>query len=84
LKINKEGLVGRLSILLAGAVLVFAACANETPEQKHEVGCVAGTLTGAVVGGLAGNLFGAGAGNVLATTAGASLGTVAGERLACG
>jgi outer membrane lipoprotein SlyB len=76
--------VGRASLLLAGAVFVFAACANETAEQKHEVGCVAGTLAGAVVGGLLGSTIGAGTGNVLATTAGAGLGTAAGERLACG
>ncbi len=76
--------MGRATLLLAGAVLVFAACANETPEQKHEVGCVAGTLVGAVAGGLLGSTIGAGTGNVLATTAGAAAGTVAGERLACG
>lgn len=69
---------------MGATVLAISACANETTEQKHEVGCVAGTLTGAVVGGLAGSLFGAGTGNVLATTAGAGLGTYAGERLACG
>jgi uncharacterized protein YcfJ len=77
-------LVGRFSILLAGAVLVFAACANETPEQKHEVGCVAGTLTGAVLGGLTGNLFGGGTGKALMTAVGAGVGTAAGEHLACG
>ena len=70
--------------LIAGAAILVAACANETPEQKHEVGCVAGTLTGAVLGGLAGSMIGGGTGNVLATTAGAGLGTYAGERLACG
>lgn len=68
----------------AAAVAVVSACANETPAQKHEVGCVAGTLTGAVIGGLLGSTIGAGTGNLLATTAGAGLGTVAGERLACG
>jgi outer membrane lipoprotein SlyB len=71
-------------IFLGAAVLAISACANETPEQKHEVGCVAGTLTGALVGGLIGSTIGAGTGNVLATTAGAGLGTAAGERLACG
>jgi outer membrane lipoprotein SlyB len=76
--------VGRGLLLLGAAVLAISACANETPEQKHEVGCVAGTLTGAVLGGLLGSTIGAGTGNVLATTAGAGLGTVAGERLACG
>jgi uncharacterized protein YcfJ len=70
--------------LLGGAVFALAACANQTPEQKHEVGCVAGTLTGAVIGGLIGSTIGAGTGNILATTAGAGLGTAAGERLACG
>ena len=49
-------------ILLSGVALALSACANETPEQKHEVGCMAGTLTGAVIGGLAGSLIGGGAG----------------------
>ncbi len=75
----------RRGLLLLGAtVLVLGACASETSAQKHEVGCVAGTLTGAVIGGLLGSTIGAGTGNVLATTAGAGLGTYAGERLACG
>lgn len=70
-------------LLLVGAGLVLSACASETPEQAHEVGCVAGTVTGAVLGGLAGSLIGAGTGNVIATTAGAGAGAFAGERLAC-
>jgi uncharacterized protein YcfJ len=74
----------RTLALIGGAAILVAACAGETPEQKHEVGCVAGTLTGAVLGGLVGSTIGAGTGNVLATTAGAGLGTYAGERLACG
>lgn len=76
--------MGRTLLLATSAIFVISACANETPEQKHEVGCVAGTLTGALVGGLVGSTIGAGTGNVLATTAGAGLGTYAGERLACG
>ena len=76
--------MGRGLLLLGAAVLAISACANETPEQKHEVGCVAGTLTGAVLGGLLGSTIGAGTGNILATTAGAGIGTAAGERLACG
>lgn len=76
--------MGRGLLLLGAAVIAISACASETPEQKHEVGCVAGTLTGAVLGGLLGSTIGAGTGNVLATTAGAGLGTAAGERLACG
>lgn len=76
--------MGRSLLLLGAAVIAISACANETPQQKHEVGCVAGTLTGAVIGGLLGSTIGAGTGNVLATTAGAGIGTAAGERLACG
>jgi uncharacterized protein YcfJ len=76
--------VRKTLVLICGAALAVSACASETPEQKHEVGCVAGTLTGAVVGGLAGSLIGAGTGQVLATTAGAGLGAAAGEHLACG
>lgn len=76
--------MGKTLALISGAVIILSACASETPQQKHEVGCVAGTLTGAVVGGLAGSLIGAGTGQVLATTAGAGLGAAAGEHLACG
>ncbi|HVL20867.1 MAG TPA: glycine zipper 2TM domain-containing protein [Amaricoccus sp.] len=76
--------MGRGLIILGTAALTLMACASETSAQKHEVGCVAGTLTGAVIGGLLGSTIGAGTGNVLATTAGAGLGTAAGERLACG
>ena len=76
--------MGRGLLLFGATLLALAACANETAAQKHEVGCVAGTLTGAVLGGLLGSTIGAGTGNVLATTAGAGIGTAAGERLACG
>jgi len=75
--------VGR-ALLLLGSVALLGACANETPEQKHEVGCMAGTLTGAVVGGLAGRLVGGGIGNTIATSVGAGVGTAAGAKLACG
>ncbi|MFO1141810.1 MAG: hypothetical protein U1E40_08745 [Amaricoccus sp.] len=70
-------------LLLAGATFVLSACANETPEQKHELGCAAGTLTGAVLGGLAGSLVGAGVGNTLAISAGAGVGTAVGAKLTC-
>ena len=74
--------MGRV-LLLLGGVALLGACASETPEQKHEVGCMAGTLTGAVVGGLAGSLVGGGVGKTIATAVGAGVGTVAGNRLAC-
>jgi len=70
-------------MLLAGATLVLSACANETPEQKHELGCAAGTLTGAVLGGLAGSLVGGGVGTTIATAAGAGVGTAVGAKLTC-
>ena len=70
--------------LAAGAAIALAACASETPEQKHELGCAAGTLGGAVLGGLAGSLIGGGTGQVIATTVGAGAGAFAGERLTCG
>ncbi|HVH04117.1 MAG TPA: glycine zipper 2TM domain-containing protein [Amaricoccus sp.] len=73
----------RVVLLLGGAALALAACASDTPEQKHEVGCMAGTLTGAVLGGLAGSLVGGGTGKTIATAAGAGAGTVAGNRLSC-
>jgi uncharacterized protein YcfJ len=75
--------VRRVILLLGGVALALSACANETPEQKHEVGCMAGTMTGAVLGGLAGSLIGGGTGRTLATAAGAGLGTFAGNRLSC-
>lgn len=76
--------VKRVALMLGGVAVALAACASETPEQKHEVGCMAGTVTGAVLGGLAGSLIGGGVGNTIATAAGAGLGTVAGNKLACG
>ena len=74
----------RTLILFGSAAMIVAACANETNEQKHEVGCAAGTVTGAVVGGLVGSMFGGGFGRTVTTTAGAGLGAIAGEKLACG
>ena len=73
----------KVVLLCGGLAFALAACANETPEQKHEVGCMAGTLTGAVLGGLAGSLIGGGTGRTIATAAGAGLGTVAGNKLSC-
>jgi uncharacterized protein YcfJ len=73
----------RAVLIIGGAAIALAACANPTPEQKHEAGCMAGTLSGAVVGGLLGSTVGRGAGRQLATAAGAGLGTFAGNRLAC-
>jgi len=75
--------VRRVILVLGGAAIALSACASETPEQKHEVGCMAGTLTGAVLGGLAGSLIGGGTGRTIATAAGAGVGTFAGNRLAC-
>lgn len=74
----------RIAVVVCSAVLALSACASETPEQKHEVGCMAGTLTGAVLGGLAGSLVGGGVGRTIATAAGAGVGTVAGNKLSCG
>ena len=73
----------RVILVLGGAAIALSACASETPEQTHEVGCMAGTLTGAVLGGLAGSLIGGGTGRTIATAAGAGLGTFAGNRLSC-
>lgn len=76
-------MVGR-ALLLLGSVALLGACASETPEQKHELGCAAGTLTGAVLGGLAGSLIGGGVGQTVAISAGAGLGTAVGAKLTCG
>lgn len=70
-------------VLFAAGTTILAACANQTAEQKHEVGCMAGTLTGAVIGGLAGSLIGSGSGQTLATSAGAGVGTAVGANLSC-
>jgi uncharacterized protein YcfJ len=75
--------VRRVILVLGGAAIALSACASETPEQKHEVGCMAGTLTGAVLGGLGGSLIGGGTGQAIATAAGAVAGGFAGNRLAC-
>ncbi len=66
---------------LAGAAFLIAACAS-TPQEKHELGCAAGTLTGAVIGGLVGSAFGKGGGQSLMTAAGAGAGAGLGT-LAC-
>lgn len=71
-------------VLMAGAAVALAACAAPTPEQKHEMGCAAGTVSGAVLGGLAGSLIGAGTGQTIAIGAGAAIGGAAGSRLTCG
>lgn len=59
---------------LTGAALMLGGCSNMTPQDKHELGCAAGTLTGAVVGGLIGSAFGKGGGQHLMTAAGAGAG----------
>ena len=71
----------RITVVICGVALALSACASETTEQKHEVGCMAGTATGAVLGGLAGSLIGGGVGRTIATAAGAGIGTVAGNKL---
>jgi uncharacterized protein YcfJ len=75
-------MMGR-ALLLLGSVALLGACANETPQQKHELGCAAGTVTGALIGGLAGSLIGGGAGKTIATAVGAAGGGFAGNKLTC-
>ncbi len=71
-------------ILLAAAGLALGGCAGSlSSEQKHELGCAAGTISGAVIGGAAGTLVGAGTGQLIATSAGAAAGAFAGSRLTC-
>lgn len=72
-------------VAMAGAALLLAGCGGTTttPEQKHELGCAAGTLTGALIGGLAGHAFGSGKGQDFMTAAGAGAGAGLGA-LACG
>ena len=71
------------ALFLLGSSALLVACASETPQQKHELGCAAGTLTGALVGGLAGSLIGGGTGKVIATAVGAAGGGLAGNKLTC-
>jgi uncharacterized protein YcfJ len=75
--------VKRTVLFFGVAALALSACASETPQEKHEVGCMAGTLGGAVVGGLIGSAFGGGVGKSLMTAAGAGAGAAAGTKLAC-
>lgn len=70
-------------VMLAGAAIALAACASPTPDQQHEMGCMAGTVSGAVLGGLAGSLIGAGTGQTVAIGAGAVAGGAVGSRLTC-
>lgn len=70
-------------ILLATALAVGGCASSLTSEQKHELGCAAGTISGAVIGGAAGSLVGAGTGQLIATSAGAATGAFVGSRLTC-
>lgn len=72
------------TIFLAAAGIALGGCAGSlTTEQKHELGCAAGTISGAVIGGAAGSLVGAGTGQLIATSAGAAAGGFVGSRLTC-
>lgn len=72
------------TVILIAAGLALGACASSlTAEQKHELGCAAGTISGAVIGGAAGSLIGAGTGQVIAASAGAATGAFVGNRLTC-
>lgn len=72
------------TILLATAGIALGGCASSlSTEQRHELGCAAGTISGAVIGGAAGSLVGAGSGQIIATSAGAAAGAFVGNRLTC-
>lgn len=73
----------RTILILGAAAFALAGCANETPAQKHEVGCIAGTLGGAVLGGVVGSAFGGGSGRAVMSALGTVGGGVAGHKLAC-
>jgi len=74
----------RAATLLVAAGLALGGCASSLPpDQKHELGCAAGTISGAVIGGAAGTLVGAGTGQLIATSAGAASGAFIGSRLTC-
>lgn len=73
-----------MMMIAFSATIALAACSGESPEQKHEVGCTAGTLTGAVIGGVLGSAFGGGVGQTIMTGVGATAGGMAGNSLACG
>lgn len=71
-------------LILGALVLVAGACANQTPEQQHEVACISGSFMGAVLGGAAGSLIGGGTGRDIAIAAGSVAGGYAGQRYSCG
>lgn len=72
------------ALILIAAGLALGGCASSmTSEQKHELGCAAGTISGAVIGGAAGSLIGAGTGQVIAASAGAATGAFIGNQLTC-
>jgi outer membrane lipoprotein SlyB len=72
-----------LVLAITGVALSGCAAGGPSTEQKHELGCASGTVTGAVLGGLAGSLIGGGVGQVIATGAGAAIGGMVGNRLTC-
>ncbi len=72
------------ALILIATGLALGGCANSlTTEQRHELGCVAGTVSGAVIGGALGTTIGAGTGQMIATSAGAASGAFVGSRLTC-
>ncbi len=73
----------RTILILGAAAFALAGCANETPAQKHEAGCIAGTLGGAVLGGVVGSAFGGGTGRAVMASLGTLGGGVVGHKLAC-
>ena len=67
--------------LLAG--VSTSACAPTASEQRDQLRCAGGVVTGAAVGGFLGNQFGSGSGNKIMTTGGAVAGGAAGASAAC-
>ena len=67
--------------VFAGALLV-QGCANNTPQQQQQVGCVGAGVAGALVGAAVGNQLGGGSGKDILTAGGAVAGGVAANNAA--
>jgi uncharacterized protein YcfJ len=56
---------------------------TQQEKKKHEIACIAGTVTGVVIGAAVGGIFGNGLGRALMQGIGGSGGAYIGNKLAC-
>lgn len=69
--------------LALGAGLSTTACAPTEAEQRQQLSCAGGVVTGAAVGAVIGNQIGSGSGRKVATAGGAAAGGALGANAAC-